>query len=42
MEAAKNQIAFHRLGTPEEIAEVVLFLTSEEAFWITGQTIFAA
>jgi 3-oxoacyl-[acyl-carrier protein] reductase len=31
--------AFGRLGHPEDIAKVVLFLTSEDAGWITGQTI---
>jgi NAD(P)-dependent dehydrogenase (short-subunit alcohol dehydrogenase family) len=32
-------IPFGRLGTPEEIAEVALFLASSHARWITGQTI---
>jgi 3-oxoacyl-[acyl-carrier protein] reductase len=32
-------IAFGRLGTPEEIAEVALFLASPHARWVTGQTI---
>lgn len=32
-------IPFGRLGTPEEIAEVVLFLASPAARWVTGQTI---
>lgn len=30
-----------RLGTPEEIAKVVAFLSSEHASYITGTTIFA-
>jgi 3-oxoacyl-[acyl-carrier protein] reductase len=34
-----NSIPFGRLGTPEEIAEVALFLASPHARWITGQTI---
>ncbi len=32
-------IPFGRMGTPEEIAEVALFLASDHARWITGQTI---
>jgi 3-oxoacyl-[acyl-carrier protein] reductase len=32
-------IPFGRMGTPEEIAEVALFLASSHARWITGQTI---
>ncbi|HEY9638960.1 MAG TPA: SDR family oxidoreductase, partial [Coleofasciculaceae cyanobacterium] len=31
-----------RLGRPEEIAEVVVFLASAEADWITGQVINAS
>jgi 3-oxoacyl-[acyl-carrier protein] reductase len=33
------QLPFGRMGTPEEIADVVLFLASAKARWITGQTI---
>jgi 3-oxoacyl-[acyl-carrier protein] reductase len=34
-----SRIAAGRLGTPEEIANVALFLASPYANWITGQTI---
>jgi len=30
---------FGRMGTPDEIADVALFLASPLARWITGQTI---
>ena len=32
-------IPFGRMGTPEEIAEVALFLASPHARWMTGQTL---
>ncbi|MCF8142866.1 MAG: 3-oxoacyl-ACP reductase FabG [Deltaproteobacteria bacterium] len=34
-----NRIPMKRLGTPEEIADIVLFLCSDTANYITGQTI---
>jgi 3-oxoacyl-[acyl-carrier protein] reductase len=34
-----DRIPFGRLGTPEEIADVVLFLASPLARWVTGQTV---
>jgi 3-oxoacyl-[acyl-carrier protein] reductase len=34
-----QSIPFGRLGTPDEIAEVALFLASPHARWITGQTL---
>jgi 3-oxoacyl-[acyl-carrier protein] reductase len=32
---------FKRLGTPEDIADVVAFVVSEEARWLTGQNLHA-
>lgn len=37
--AILKQAAMGRMGEPEEIARAVLFLTSEEAAFITGQTL---
>jgi 3-oxoacyl-[acyl-carrier protein] reductase len=37
--AVLNSIPFGRLGHPEEIANVALFLASPFASWVTGQTI---
>ncbi len=34
-----QNIALKRLGSPEDIASGVLFLASEQAAWITGQTL---
>jgi len=34
-----EEIALRRLGTPADIAHVVLFLASEQASWITGVTL---
>jgi 3-oxoacyl-[acyl-carrier protein] reductase len=40
--AARAQLSpFQRVGQPEDIAEVVAFLVSEEARWLTGQNIRA-
>ncbi len=36
---AKKQIPLNRLGTTEDVARVVLFLSSEDAAYITGQVI---
>ncbi|MBK1660656.1 SDR family NAD(P)-dependent oxidoreductase [Paracraurococcus ruber] len=37
--AILSGIPFGRLGTPEEVAEVAMFLASPAARWVTGQTI---
>lgn len=34
-----KSIPFGRLGTPQEVAEVALFLASPHARWVTGQTL---
>lgn len=37
--AIANMNSFGRLGEPEDISRIVLFLSSQESQWITGQTI---
>lgn len=36
-----RHIPLGRLGTPEDIADVIVFLASEQARWLTGQLIYA-
>lgn len=39
IEFFKHQIAFGRLGETDDVAKVVRFLASDDASWITGQTL---
>jgi 3-oxoacyl-[acyl-carrier protein] reductase len=32
-------IALHRLGKPDDIAHAVMFFASDQAGWITGETL---
>jgi NAD(P)-dependent dehydrogenase (short-subunit alcohol dehydrogenase family) len=38
-DAVNSVLPMHRAGTPEEVAEAVVFLGSEKAAYITGQTL---
>lgn len=41
-EAALTRIPLRRLGMPDEISGVVAFLVSDDASYITGETIVAS
>jgi 3-oxoacyl-[acyl-carrier protein] reductase len=41
LELAKDYVPLRRIGTPEDIADVVLFLASDAARYVTGQTLLA-
>ena len=38
-QALLRNIALKRLGTPQDIANGVLFFASDDAGWVTGQTL---
>jgi 3-oxoacyl-[acyl-carrier protein] reductase len=35
-----SQLPLGRMGTPEEIASMVLFLASDDCRWFTGQIVY--
>jgi 3-oxoacyl-[acyl-carrier protein] reductase len=35
-------IPLGRIGNPKDVAEVVVFLASDQAAWVTGQKIYVA
>ena len=41
LENARKQTSFGRLGEPEDIADIIAFLASEQSRWLTGQLIVA-
>ena len=40
-EKKERQIPVHRIGKPEEIAKVALFLASDDASYVAGTTVYA-
>jgi 3-oxoacyl-[acyl-carrier protein] reductase len=38
-EQMARQVPVKRLGTPDDVGAAVVYLASEEASWMTGQTI---
>ena len=39
IEGMKKMNAFGRIGEPEDIANVIEFLVSDQSQWVTGQTL---
>jgi len=42
LEDLVDKTAFKRLGKPSEVADVVAYLCSEEASWVTGEELLVA
>ena len=42
LKAAVARLPMQRLGTPEELAAVVTFLCTDDASWVSGQTVVAS
>ena len=40
IQAIVEDIPLGRMGQPDDVADVVLFLASEQARWVTGQRLF--
>ena len=40
IEAAKNNTALKRLGSAQDVADAAIFLASNKASYITGQTLY--
>jgi 3-oxoacyl-[acyl-carrier protein] reductase len=40
-EVAAGMSSFGRVGQPEDVADVAVFLVSDEARWVTGQNVAA-
>jgi len=40
MNAVQNNISLHRFGEPEDVANVIAFLASDEAKYVTGSTYY--
>lgn len=37
-----SEIPLGRVGKPEDVAGVMIFLASDQARWVTGQTVYVA
>lgn len=40
VEASRRRTPLGRMGTPEDVADVMVFLASEQARWVTGQLLY--